>query len=97
MGGTVTDLKSTDGGQTWTGTFTPTRLYRSASGDREQRHYTDLNGNVGTGNSDDTAIDTQAPSVGVNIVDDLLSVGETSGVTFTSVKKSPALTKAASP
>ncbi|WP_425600911.1 hypothetical protein [Aeromonas veronii] len=24
MGGTVTDLKSTDGGQTWTGPFTPT-------------------------------------------------------------------------
>ncbi|WP_282188217.1 hypothetical protein [Aeromonas veronii] len=24
--------------------------------------YTDLNGNVGTGNSDDTAIDTQAPT-----------------------------------
>ncbi|UPK54832.1 Ig-like domain-containing protein [Aeromonas veronii] len=49
--------------------------------------YTDLNGNVGTGNSDDTAIDTQAPSVEVNIVDDLLSVGETSEVTFSFSEK----------
>ncbi|WP_290436821.1 Ig-like domain-containing protein, partial [Aeromonas caviae] len=37
----------------------------------------------GTGGSDDTAIDTLAPSVVVNIVDDQLTVGETSEVTFT--------------
>ncbi|UPK54819.1 Ig-like domain-containing protein [Aeromonas veronii] len=74
VGGTVTDLKSTDGGQTWTGTFTPTPGYTgSASVTVNNGSYTDLNGNVGTGNSDDTAIDTQAPSVEVNIVDDLLT------------------------
>ncbi|WP_290436852.1 Ig-like domain-containing protein, partial [Aeromonas caviae] len=49
--------------------------------------YTDLNGNVGTGGSDDTAIDTLAPSVVVNIVDDQLTVGETSPVTFTFSEK----------
>ncbi|RWT66506.1 Ig-like domain-containing protein, partial [Aeromonas caviae] len=49
--------------------------------------YTDLNGNVGTGGSDDTAIDTLAPSVEVNIVDDQLTVGETSPVTFTFSEK----------
>ncbi|UPK54795.1 Ig-like domain-containing protein [Aeromonas veronii] len=98
MGGTVTDLKSTDGGQTWTGYLHPDPGYTgSASVTVKNGSYTDLNGNVGTGNSDDTAIDTQAPSVEVNIVDDLLSVGETSEVTFSFMKKSPALTKAPSP
>ncbi|UPK54799.1 Ig-like domain-containing protein [Aeromonas veronii] len=88
VGGTVTDLKSTDGGQTWTGTFTPPPGYTgSASVPGKQRQLPDLNGNVGTGNSDDTAIDPQAPSVEVNIVDDLLSVGETSEVTFSFSEK----------
>ncbi|WAF59447.1 Ig-like domain-containing protein [Aeromonas caviae] len=84
VGGTVTDLKTTDGGKTWTGTFTPTPGYTGeASVTVKDGSYTDLNGNVGTGGSDDTAIDTQAPSVVVNIVDDQLTVGETSPVTFT--------------
>ncbi|UPK54828.1 Ig-like domain-containing protein [Aeromonas veronii] len=88
VGGTVTDLKSNRRGQTWTGTFTPTPGYTgSASVTVNNGSYTDLNGNVGTGNSDDTAIDTQAPSVEVNIVDDLLSVGETSEVTFSFSEK----------
>ncbi|UPK54809.1 Ig-like domain-containing protein [Aeromonas veronii] len=54
VGGTVTDLKSTDGGQTWTGTFTPTpAIPGSASVTVNNGSYTDLNGNGGTGNSDD--------------------------------------------
>ncbi|UPK54803.1 Ig-like domain-containing protein [Aeromonas veronii] len=72
-------------------------LYRLRQRDRNNGSYTDLNGNVGTGNSDDTAIDTRAPSVEVNIVDDLLSVGETSEVTFSFSEKVTGLTKAASP
>ncbi|WAF63508.1 Ig-like domain-containing protein [Aeromonas caviae] len=88
VGGTVTDLKTTDGGKTWTGTFTPTPGYTGeASVTVKDGSYTDLNGNVGTGGSDDTAIDTQAPSVVVNIVDDQLTVGETSPVTFTFSEK----------
>ncbi|MFM4867427.1 Ig-like domain-containing protein, partial [Aeromonas caviae] len=88
VGGTVTGLTSSDGGKTWTGTFTPTPGYTGeASVTVKDGSYTDLNGNVGTGGSDDTAIDTQAPSVVVNIVDDQLTVGETSEVTFTFSEK----------
>ncbi|MFM4962115.1 Ig-like domain-containing protein, partial [Aeromonas caviae] len=88
VGGTVTDLKTTDGGKTWTGTFTPTPGYTGeASVTVKDGSYTDLNGNVGTGGSDDTAIDTLAPSVVVHIVDDQLTVGETSDVTFTFSEK----------
>ncbi|MFM5202367.1 retention module-containing protein, partial [Aeromonas caviae] len=88
VGGTVTGLTSSDGGKTWTATFTPTPGYTGeASVTVKDGSYTDLNGNVGTGGSDDTAIDTQAPSVVVNIVDDQLTVGETSPVTFTFSEK----------
>ncbi|MEB6651621.1 Ig-like domain-containing protein, partial [Aeromonas caviae] len=88
VGGTVTGLTSSDGGKTWTGTFTPTPGYTGeASVTVKDGSYTDLNGNVGTGGSDDTAIDTLAPSVVVNIVDDQLTVGETSPVTFTFSEK----------
>ncbi|WP_439830543.1 retention module-containing protein, partial [Aeromonas caviae] len=66
-GGTVTGLTSSDGGKTWTATFTPTPGFEgTASVTVNNGSYTDLNGNVGTGGSDDTAIDTQAPSVVVN-------------------------------
>ncbi|RWT31949.1 Ig-like domain-containing protein, partial [Aeromonas caviae] len=88
VGGTVTGLTTSDGGKTWTGTFTPTPGFEgTASVTVNEGSYTDLNGNVGTGGSDDTAIDTQAPSVVVNIVDDKLTVGETSPVTFTFSEK----------
>ncbi|MDY7766882.1 Ig-like domain-containing protein, partial [Aeromonas caviae] len=88
VGGTVTGLTTTDGGKTWTGTFTPTPGYTGeASVIVKDGSYTDLNGNVGTGGSDDTAIDTLAPSVVVHIVDDQLTVGETSDVTFTFSEK----------
>ncbi|MEZ6936940.1 Ig-like domain-containing protein, partial [Aeromonas sp. S19(2024)] len=84
VGGTVTGLTTSDGGKTWTGTFTPTPGYTGeASVTVKDGSYSDLNGNVGTGGSDDTAIDTLAPSVVVHIADDQLTVGETSDVTFT--------------
>ncbi|MDX7784646.1 Ig-like domain-containing protein, partial [Aeromonas caviae] len=83
VGGTVTDLKTTDGGKTWTGTFTPTPGFEgTASVTVNSGSYTDLNGNAGTGGSDTAPVDTAAPSVEVNIVDDKLTVGETSSVTF---------------
>ncbi|AAN57286.1 retention module-containing protein [Shewanella oneidensis] len=88
VGGTVTDLKTTDGGKTWTGTFTPTPGFTgTASVTVNNGSYTDLNGNVGTGGQDTAPVDTQAPSVVVNIVDDKLTVGETSEVTFTFSEK----------
>ncbi|WP_324056004.1 Ig-like domain-containing protein, partial [Aeromonas caviae] len=69
-------------------TFTPTPGYTGeASVTVKDGSYTDLNGNVGTGGSDDTAIDTLAPSVVVHIADDQLTVGETSDVTFTFSEK----------
>ncbi|WP_421323035.1 Ig-like domain-containing protein, partial [Aeromonas veronii] len=72
VGGTVTDLKTTDGGKTWTGTFTPTPGYTGeASVTVKDGSYTDLNGNVGTGGSDTADTDTQAPNAPtVVIVDD---------------------------
>ncbi len=87
-GGTVTDLKSTDGGKTWTGTFTPTPGFEgTATVTDKPGSYTDLNDNKGTGGSDRAPVDTAAPSVEVNIVDDKLTVGETSDVTFTFSEK----------
>ncbi|WP_330113730.1 Ig-like domain-containing protein, partial [Shewanella oneidensis] len=62
VGGTVTDLKTTDGGKTWTGTFTPTPGFTgTASVTVNNGSYTDLNGNVGTGGQDTAPVDTQAP------------------------------------
>ncbi|UPK54800.1 Ig-like domain-containing protein [Aeromonas veronii] len=51
VGGTVTDLKSTDGGQTWTGNLSPRprAIPGSASVTVNNGSYTDLNGNVGPG------------------------------------------------
>ncbi|WP_185367337.1 retention module-containing protein [Aeromonas caviae] len=61
VGGTVTDLKTTDGGKTWTGTFTPTPGFEgTASVTVNEGSYTDLAGNAGTGGSDSAAIDTEA-------------------------------------
>ncbi|MFQ2429733.1 Ig-like domain-containing protein, partial [Aeromonas caviae] len=88
VGGTVTDLKTTDGGKTWTGTFTPTPGFEgTASVTVNEGSYTDLAGNAGTGGSDTAGADIKAPSVIVNIVDDKLTVGETSEVTFTFSEK----------
>ncbi|MDX7598853.1 Ig-like domain-containing protein, partial [Aeromonas caviae] len=84
VGGTFSDLKTTDGGKTWSGTFSPTRVFDgTASVTVNEGSYTDLNGNAGTGGSDTAGADIKAPSVIVNIVDDKLTVGETSEVTFT--------------
>ena len=72
VGGTVTGLTTSDGGKTWTATFTPTPGFEgTASVTVNSGSYTDLSGNAGTGGSDDTAIDTQAPNAPtVVIVDD---------------------------
>ncbi|MEL6092862.1 Ig-like domain-containing protein, partial [Plesiomonas shigelloides] len=88
VGGTVTGLTTSDGGKTWIGTFTPTPGYTGeASVTVKPDSYTDLNGNKGTGGQDTAPVDTAAPSVVVNIVDDQPTVGETSSVTFTFSEK----------
>ncbi|WP_407161265.1 Ig-like domain-containing protein [Aeromonas caviae] len=81
VGGTVTGLTTADGGKTWTAP-SPRRHCHLNEGS-----YTDLNGNAGTGGSDTAGADIKAPSVIVNIVDDKLTVGETSPVTFTFSEK----------
>uniref|UniRef100_UPI0022DFBA71 Ig-like domain-containing protein n=1 Tax=Aeromonas sp. QDB14 TaxID=2989836 RepID=UPI0022DFBA71 len=72
VGGTVTGLTSSDGGKTWTATFTPTPGFEgTASVTVNSGSYTDLAGNKGTGGSDTADTDTQAPNAPtVVIVDD---------------------------
>ncbi|MGN5140420.1 Ig-like domain-containing protein [Aeromonas caviae] len=60
-GGTVTGLTTSDGGKTWTATFTPDAHFTgTASVTVKENSYTDLAGNKGTGGSDSAAIDTTA-------------------------------------
>ncbi|WP_024301442.1 Ig-like domain-containing protein [Pseudogulbenkiania sp. MAI-1] len=83
-GGTLSDVSSADGGQTWTATFTPAAGYTgSASVAVANASYTDLAGNAGSGGRDTAAVDTAGPSVTVDIAADALKSGETSTVTFT--------------
>ena len=84
VGGTVSNLTSSDGGKTWNATFTPTPGFEgTASVTVKENSYTDLAGNQGSGGSDSAATDTQGPSVVVDIVDTQIIAGETSPVTFT--------------
>ncbi|WP_324023220.1 retention module-containing protein [Aeromonas caviae] len=72
VGGTVTGLTTSDGGKTWTATFTPDAHFTgTASVTVKENSYTDLAGNKGTGGSDSAAIDTEATGAPtVVIVDD---------------------------
>ena len=81
--GSVSNLTTTDN-INWSATFTPEEGYTGgASVTVPAGSYTDLVGNPGSAGSDDTAIDTVAPSVVVDIVSDLMSDDQTSSVTFT--------------
>ncbi|MBL0577329.1 retention module-containing protein [Aeromonas caviae] len=61
VGGTVTGLTTSDGGKTWTATFTPDAHFTgTASVTVKENSYTDLAGNKGTGGSDSAATDTEA-------------------------------------
>lgn len=61
VGGTVTGLTTSDGGKTWTATFTPDANFTgTASVTVKENSYTDLAGNKGTGGSDSAATDTEA-------------------------------------
>ncbi|MDH0607084.1 Ig-like domain-containing protein, partial [Pseudomonas sp. GD03869] len=65
--GTLSDLTSSDGGLTWTATLTPTANVTDASNliTLDNTGYTDAAGNTGTGTTDSNnyALDTQAPAV----------------------------------
>ncbi|WOX49141.1 retention module-containing protein [Aeromonas sp. XH] len=68
VGGTVTGLTSSDGGKTWSATFTPTPGFEgTASVTVKPESYTDLAGNQGSGGSDSATLGdttaTGAPTV----------------------------------
>ncbi|WP_256345047.1 Ig-like domain-containing protein [Pseudomonas gingeri] len=85
--GTLSAVSSSDGGITWTGTFTPTSNISHASNviSLNNTTYTDLAGNAGTGTTDSNnyAIDTQRPTASIVVADSTLNIGQTSLVTIT--------------
>ncbi|WP_305807143.1 Ig-like domain-containing protein, partial [Stenotrophomonas sp. YIM B06876] len=86
--GTLSAVSSSDGGVTWTATFTPTTNVANAA-----NHITldnsgvraAVSGNVGTGTTDSNnyAIDTQRPTATVVVSNDHLGIGGSSVVTIT--------------
>jgi hypothetical protein len=85
--GTLSAVQSSDGGITWTATFTPTASITNTSNviTLDNTGYTDTSGNAGTGTTDSNnyAIDTQRPSATIVVADPVLTAGETSLVTIT--------------
>ena len=85
--GTLTAVETTDGGITWTATFTPTDNVEDDYNHIfvEMTGVTDGAGNAGIGESQTGyhEIDTREPTVVVTMDDYALIVGETSLVTFT--------------
>ena len=85
--GTLSAVSSSDGGITWTATFTPTANLTSTSNviTLANSGVADAAGNAGSGttNSNNYAIDTLRPSASIVVADTALSVGETSQVTIT--------------
>ncbi|MDN6860110.1 Ig-like domain-containing protein [Pseudomonas sp. CAN2814] len=86
-GGTLSAVSSSDGGITWTATFTPTSNITNASNviTLDNTGYTDVAGNTGTGTSlsNNYAIDTQRPTATIVVSDPVLNAGETTQVTIT--------------
>ncbi|MGE8482247.1 MAG: Ig-like domain-containing protein [Pseudomonas sp.] len=85
--GTLTAVSSSDGGITWTGTFTPTASITDTTNliTLDNTGVSDLAGNAGSGTTDSNnyAIDTVRPTATLVVADTSLSVGETSLVTIT--------------
>ncbi|AHF69940.1 Ig-like domain-containing protein [Pseudomonas cichorii] len=85
--GTLSTVSSSDGGITWTATFTPTNNIVDSTNliTLDNTGVTDLAGNTGTGttNSNNYAIDTARPTATIVVADNALRVGETSLVTIT--------------
>ncbi|UVM50647.1 Ig-like domain-containing protein [Pseudomonas sp. B21-015] len=85
--GTLSAVSSSDGGITWTGTFTPTAGITDASNviTLNNTGVTDVAGNTGSGttNSANYVVETQVPTATIVVADNALKVGETSLVTIT--------------
>ncbi|MGE8444441.1 MAG: Ig-like domain-containing protein, partial [Comamonas testosteroni] len=84
-GGTLSTVSSSDGGVTWTATFTPTANLESTVNliTLNNTGVTDKAGNagVGTTHSNNYAVDTLRPTATITVADTALEVGETSTVT----------------
>ncbi|MCU1749459.1 Ig-like domain-containing protein [Pseudomonas sp. 6D_7.1_Bac1] len=85
--GTLSAVSSTDGGITWTATFTPTASITNAANHitLDNTGYSDFSGNIGTGTTDSNnyTIDTQRPTATVVLANPTLMAGGSSLVTFT--------------
>ena len=85
--GTLTAVSSSDGGITWTGTFTPTASITDTTSliTLDNTGVSDLAGNAGSGTTDSNnyAIDTVRPTATIVVTDTALKIGETSLVTIT--------------
>jgi hypothetical protein len=85
--GTLSAVSSSDGGITWTGTFTPTAGITDASNIiiLNNSGISDLAGNAGSGttNSANYVVETEVPTATIVVADNALKVGETSLVTIT--------------
>jgi hypothetical protein len=85
--GTLTAVSSSDGGITWTATFTPTAGVNDTSNviTLNNTGVTDVAGNTGSGttNSGNYTIDTVLPTATIVVADNALKIGETSLVTIT--------------
>jgi hypothetical protein len=85
--GTLSNVSSSDGGVTWTATFTPTTGVSDTSNliTLNNAGISDLAGNAGTGvtNSTNYAVQTQVPTATIVVADSALKAGETSQVTIT--------------
>ncbi|MGF6617906.1 hypothetical protein ABH910_004799 [Pseudomonas sp. YL-218 TE3947] len=85
--GTLSAVSSSDGGITWTGTFTPTAGITDTSNliTLSNGGISDLAGNTGAGttNSANYVVETEVPTATIVVADNALKVGETSLVTIT--------------
>ena len=85
--GTLSAVSSSDGGTTWTATFTPTTSITDATNlvTLDNTGVSDLAGNAGSGTTDSNnyAIDTVRPTATIVVTDTALRIGETSLVTIT--------------
>ena len=85
--GTLSTVSSSDGGKTWTGTFTPTDAITDLTNviTVDKSTLTDLAGNVGTGTSSSSnyKVDTLRPTATSPMADANLKIGDTSLVTIT--------------
>ncbi|PVE05638.1 hypothetical protein H663_020335, partial [Limnohabitans planktonicus II-D5] len=83
--GTLSTLASTDGGTTWTATFTPNANVEVAANSISVNPgaYSDLAGNTGSAAaSGNYAVDTQGPTASITLSDNALTAGESAQVTI---------------